>query len=304
MTRRPSGINPLWLAGLGLVLVWSIEIPPSGAAGNQYDEVEQTVHNILPPSGSFTLKDLCLSCHVDGQIYIPGMPASQEEASLPVFPVFSGPREQKPAWERDTIIKSYDIPQSWPLPKHLSPDLPFGASADCLGCHDGAIAADVHSGNERKGKDGATPLTNLFDRLEAKLGTNPIRRSAIPDHPISVVYPIEPDGTQVVESLVSSQKRYFPIPDLQDDQLVLPSAKASEFYARTPGNPPSPSKPGEGGVSSTAREFATDPAEQFRLIHTTFGVIHCDSCHNAHSELHAGFLRDTSPELCLVCHDR
>jgi predicted CXXCH cytochrome family protein len=117
---------------------------------------------------------------------------------------------------------------------------------------------------------------------------------------------------------VSSQRRFFAIPDLQDEQLLLPTGVTSRFYAQTPGNlqAPSPLGNGNGNDSNSnpaARAFtgpatvtatAAEGVEQFRLIHTTFGVIHCDSCHNAHSELHAGFLRDKSPQLCLLCHDR
>jgi predicted CXXCH cytochrome family protein len=294
------------LTGFLVILFLAAIVPvESYSAGNPYDEVERTVHNILPPSGSFTLKDLCLSCHVDGNIYVPGMPLPTEEASLPIFPVFGSPEEQKPAWEPDTTTKTFDVPKSWPLPRNMSPERPFGISADCLGCHDGAIAADVHQGKERRGAEGATALSNLLDRLEARLGTNPSRpTSAIPDHPISTIYPISPDGTQLIEKVISSQTRYFPIPDLQDEQLVLPTARTSQYYAQTPGNPKRGQTDDEAKVLARAADEGDDPREQFRLIHTTFGVMHCDSCHNAHSELHAGFLRDKSPQLCLVCHDR
>lgn len=294
------------LSALLVVVLLAATVPvESYGAGNPYDEVERTVHNILPPSGSFTLKDLCLSCHVDGNIYVPGMPPPKEEASLPIFPVFGSPEEQKPAWEPGTTVKTFDVPKSWPLPRNMSPERPFGISADCLGCHDGAIAADVHQGKERLGAAGATAFSNLLDRLEERLGTNPARpTSTIPDHPISTVYPISPDGTQLMERPISSQSRYFPIPDLQDEQLVLPSAATSQYYAKTPGNPTRGLAEEEAAALVSAAGGEVDPREQYRLIHTTFGVMHCDSCHNAHSELHAGFLRDKSPQLCLVCHNR
>jgi predicted CXXCH cytochrome family protein len=134
---------------------------------------------------------------------------------------------------------------------------------------------------------------------------------------VSIIYPRKPTGEMLLKEPSTGQRRFFAIPDLQDEQLVLPTGVTSRFYAQTPGNLQTPSPPGNGngnGNGNAAAPAFTGPAtvaataaegvEQFRLLHTTFGVIHCDSCHNAHSELHAGFLRDKSPQLCLLCHDR
>jgi predicted CXXCH cytochrome family protein len=127
-----------------------------------------------------------------------------------------------------------------------------------------------------------------------------------------MIYPVKTDGGLQFKEPTSGQQRYFAIPDLQDDQLVLPTGSSSRFFPKTPGSPLATAPPngqnGNGTRPAAAAPNGTggepDPAEQFRLVHTTFGVIHCDSCHNAHSELHAGFLRDKSPQLCLLCHDR
>jgi predicted CXXCH cytochrome family protein len=157
-------------------------------------------------------------------------------------------------------------------------------------------------------KEGASQLSNLLDKFEAALGTNPNRKSPIPDHPISTFYPRKPDGELVLEGTATSQRRFFSIADLQDDQLVLPTGPTSRFYLLTPGNPqallPNNNSNNNRAAVSSAAGDSSDPTEPFRLIRTTFGVIHCDSCHNAHSEMHAGFLRDKSPQLCLICHDR
>ena len=312
MTRRGRIIGAALTAAAAL-----LGAPlPAGLAGNPFNEVEQTPHNIMPPSSSYTLKELCLVCHVDGKISLPGLPQPPEEEELPAFVT---EREQRPAWEPGTAVKNFTLPQNWPVPEHLSPDRPFGSSADCLGCHDGAFAEDVHRGDGRMDDFSCVPLCKLFDRLEAALGTNPNRKSAIPDHPISMIYPRMPDGRLQFKEPTTGQRRYFAIADLQDDQLVLPTGATSKFYAGTPGSPQAVAPAigqGNGGQNGNGARSAAassgvgggagepDPAESFRLVHTTFGVIHCDSCHNAHSELHAGFLRDKSPQLCLLCHDR
>ena len=312
-------MTPRWpwrvatLALLGGPVVAISPLITAYAAGNHYNEIEQTVHNIMPPSSSYTLKELCLACHVDGKIYLPGMPQPPEEETA--LPTFLTEKEQRPAWDEATPVKNFSLPQSWPIPAHLSADRPFGSSADCLGCHDGAFAEDVHGGKERMTKGASKLLTDLLDKLEAALGTNPEGQREIPDHPVSTIYPRKPDGELAMKEPVSSQRRFFSIADLQDDQLVLPTGPTSRFYAQTPGYPEAAARPpnnnrnnnnarAAASASAAGNGDAPDPSAPFRLIHTTFGVMHCDSCHNAHSELHAGFLRDKSPQLCLVCHDR
>lgn len=292
------------------------DLPPA-QADNPYNDVEQTVHNFMPPGSVYTIKELCFSCHVDGNSHIPGAPPPPGgEAALPAF---SPEREQRPLWNQDTAVRNFALSQNWPLPKQMLTDRPFGTSADCLGCHDGAFAADVHRGGERYGRGGMQAINDFSDWLETAMGTDPERKSGVPDHPVSIIYPRKPDGELILSRPVSSQRRYFSIPDLQNEQLVLPTGPISKFYAQTPGNlQAAPSAIGNGNGQTvaalptgggttggaTAAATAAEGPEQLRLVHTTFGVVHCDSCHNAHSELHAGFLRDTSPQLCLLCHDR
>jgi predicted CXXCH cytochrome family protein len=304
------------------------DLPPAQAV-NPYNDVDQTVHNFMPPGSVNTIKDVCFSCHVDGNIHIPGAPLPPGgEATLPAF---GAEREQRPLWNQSTAVKQFSLSQNWPLPQPMRTDRPFGTSADCLGCHDGAFAADVHRGGERYGQGGLQVINDFSDWLETTLGMELERKSEVPDHPVSIIYPRKPDGELIPSEPVSSQRRYFSIPDLQGEELVLPTGPISKFYAQTPGNQqPPPSAAGNGGgqtvaappaggvttaeaaavATASARAAAPVAAtaaegpERFRLIHTTFGVIHCDSCHNAHSELHAGFLRDKSPQLCLLCHDR
>jgi predicted CXXCH cytochrome family protein len=285
------------------------DLPPAQTS-NPFNDVKQTVHNIMPPSGVYTIKEICVACHVDGNIHIPGVPLSPEEEALPVF---SAEREQRPLWNQDTTVKNYALPQNWPLPRPMSTDRPFGTSADCLGCHDGAFAEDVHRGGERYDQGGIKAIDDFFERLNTVMGGHSDGKSEIPDHPISIIYPRKPDGVLMLKDSTSSQRRYFSIPDLQDNELVLPTGPTSKFYAQTPGNVQAPGEQNsENGIfagrpAPVLSAVVATPAEgpeQFRLIHTTFGVIHCDSCHNAHSELHHGFLRDKSPQLCLLCHDR
>jgi predicted CXXCH cytochrome family protein len=303
------------------------DLPPAQAV-NPYNDVEQTVHNFMPSHGVTTIKELCVACHVDGNFQLPGEPRPDEAATLPAF---GAEREQRPLWNQESAVKQYAMPKNWPLPQPMTTDRPFGTSADCLGCHDGALAADVHRGDARFGEGGLQAINDFSDWLEKILGEDLERKSEVPDHPVSILYPRKPDGELLLTQPVSSQRRYFSIPDLENDQLVLPTGPISKFYAQTPGNqqpPPSTvgngggqtvaTPPAGGGMTAEAAAVATASAtaatpvaaipaeglERFRLVHTTFGVIQCDSCHNAHSELHAGFLRDKSPQLCLLCHDR
>jgi predicted CXXCH cytochrome family protein len=289
------------------------DLPPA-QTGNPFNDVQQTVHNLMPPSSVYTIKELCVACHVDGNIHIPGVPLPPEEAALPVF---GAEQEQRPLWNQDTAVKNYALPQNWPLPQPMSTDRPFGTSADCLGCHDGAFAEDVHRGGERYGHEGIglKAVNDFFDRVDAALGTTSERKSEVPDHPVSTIYPRKPDGELILKDSTSGQRRYYSIPDLEDEELMLPTGPTSKFYAQTPGNlqaPPSAIGNGNGqpvaaplaGGETTSVATAAEGPEQYRLVHTTYGVIHCDSCHNAHSELHTGFLRDKSPQLCLLCHDR
>jgi predicted CXXCH cytochrome family protein len=283
---------------------------PSAQAGNPFNDVQQTVHNIMPPRSGSTIKQLCVACHVDGNIHVPGVPLPPEEA---VLPSFGSEREQRPLWNQDTSVKNYALPQNWPLPQPMAMNRPFGTSADCLGCHDGAFAEDVHRGGERYSRGGIKAVDDFFERLNTALGGDPDGKSEVPDHPISIIYPRKPDGVLVLKNSTSSQLRYLSIPDMQGEELVLPTGPTSKFYAQTPGNvqaPPPAIGDGRPVAAPSAGEethggaTASEGPEQFRLVHTTFGVVHCDSCHNAHSELHSGFLRDKSPQLCLLCHDR
>ena len=283
---------------------------PSAPSGTFYDDVEQTVHNVLPPGSTYSTKELCVSCHVDGNYHIPGTPRPPAEAALPTYGAEQG--EQRPLWNQNTSVNHYDLPRNWPLPTWMFTDRPFGTSADCLGCHDGAFAEDVHRGGPRYGLAGNKDIQDFFDRMELALGGNLDRRSEVPDHPVATIYPRKPDGELIPKRPVSSEIRYFSIPDLQHDRLVLPTGPTSKFYALTPGNlqpPPPPGNgsgagPGQPAASPAGLAAAAEGPEQYRLVHTTYGVVHCDSCHNAHSELHAGFLRDQTPQLCLLCHDR
>jgi predicted CXXCH cytochrome family protein len=305
---RRGPIIGLVLVGIASALGAGWRPTTAAGAGNHYNEVEQTPHNIMAPTSSYTLKELCMACHVDGKIYLPSLPPPPPEETA--LPTFLTEQEQLPTWDRETLVKNFTLPQNWPLPVHLSSDQPFGTSADCLGCHDGTFASDVHRGHERMDKEGASPLSNFFDKFETALGTNPNRPSTIPDHPISTFYPRKPDGELVLGETTSSQRRFFSIADLQDDQLVMPTGPTSRFYLTTPGNPQAPRPNGANNsrlaaaAASSPNGASADATEPFRLIRTTFGIMHCDSCHNAHSELHAGFLRDKSPQLCLICHDR
>jgi predicted CXXCH cytochrome family protein len=152
---------------------------------------------------------------------------------------------------------------------------PFGPSFDCLTCHDGALGANIH----QLGFSGSGPTDNpgALQALQTGLRTT--------DHPDSILYPRQPNGTSSPDRVDPKLNRYWSIPDRDENKFTMPTGPRSaslNLQSVDPGNPASAST----------------------LVRTFRGVIHCDSCHNPHNNEIRPFLRVPHKTLCLVCHDR
>jgi len=106
------------------------------------------------------------------------------------------------------------------------------------------------------------------------------------NHPIASAYPRQPNGHFVARRNTPDLFRYWSIPDRTLSGISLPTGPHSEH------------------LSLPAGSDSKDPAVTSRLVRTTLGFIHCDSCHNPHNDSTAPFLRASSKTLCLICHDR
>ena len=245
------------------------------------DEVIQSRHNLLVPSGS--VSNACTVCHTDA---VPSQAAAPKKDSASAEPGTGNPEaaslKQPPApplWAAHDA-KPYDISAN--LPSEKQPyNHPTGSSLTCLACHDGALGKDMHGINVDQPRIGAEANVP-WNGMVGQRGAPPLSRV---DHPISILYPRKPNGRFVSENPTVTLSRYWALPDRHADGLTLPTAGASS-YLDLP----------EGKVSS--------PEMLSGLVRTTSGMVQCDSCHNPHSEKIRPFLRVPSATLCLVCHNR
>lgn len=139
-------------------------------------------------------------------------------------------------------------------------------SGRCLECHDGVLATAVH--------DHEGPVA------PERGGTRH------PDHPIRVLYPRDPGGNFLVPTPIPQNRQYWSVPDIRAGKLTVPTGPVSTYQPMTRMN-----------GSDTA-------AMTFGLVRVRDGKVHCESCHNPHSNQFPPFLRQAPPGLCLVCHDK
>ena len=137
-------------------------------------------------------------------------------------------------------------------------------STACMECHDGVLAKAVHTQG--------LPVTT-------ERGGSRMR-----NHPQGIAYPRDTKGDFVVPTPLPQNRQFWSIPDLNaENGLTLPSGPTSTYQ----------SIPADSDASVTAN-----------LVRTRNGEIHCESCHNPHSDKVRPFLRAMPPTLCLVCHDK
>jgi predicted CXXCH cytochrome family protein len=80
-------------------------------------------------------------------------------------------------------------------------------------------------------------------------------------------------------------KRYWSIPDRDENGLILPTGPVSANL----------------GLQNID---ANDPDQTAGLVRTFSGVMRCESCHNPHDNNIQPYLRVPNKTLCLSCHER
>jgi len=240
------------------IVIWAlsgawIAFPGLGAA-QEFNQVLSSKHNVLAAGPGAAMDTVCVSCHVEGK-----------------------PTEAVPVWDKGNSIKSYPMHHITqpPAGKGTPETRPFGPSFDCLECHDGVLGNNVH----QLGFSGGAPTgdADSIDAIQTGL--------RLTDHPDSIEYPREPDGRLLSDRTDPKLKRYWSIPDRNDEGIVLPTGPRSAALDLQNIDP-------------------NDPAAVSALVRTYLGVIHCDSCHNPHIDTIRPFLRAPNTTLCLVCHNR
>ena len=243
-------------AGIALagVLTAGFIVTPESAAAQGFDQVLSSKHNVLPSGAAEQMKIVCGSCHIEG-----------------------GGSKTPPAWDKKNPTRTFSfrhITQP-PLGKGTPGTKPFGPSFDCLTCHDGVLGNNVH----QLGFSGSVPTGDPAAVEATQAGPQ------TPDHPDSISYPREPDGRPAGARADPKLKRYWSIPDRDENGVTLPTGPKSAALTLQNIDP-------------------NDPVAAAGLVRTFMGVIHCDTCHNPHNNDVRPFLRVPHKTLCLVCHDR
>ncbi len=261
---------------LSLLSIVGIFLGSSSWAAPLFDEVVRTSHNLLPSRDMAGVKDVCLSCHTDGQVLKeqedhPGSEALTSSPETPAAPSAPAAVLQEPSpgplWSMRNKSQGFSLASSlWSLERNVSRK-PFGSSSACLTCHDGALAQDVHGESKVLGEPRTT-------------------RERFIDHPTAIPYPRRPDGIFATERPTPGSQRYWSIADRTRDGVVMPSGPVSSYFRPPDGMDPK------------------DPEVGAMMVRTSYGVIHCDSCHNPHVNRYPPFLRTLPKDLCFVCHDR
>ena len=262
----------------------------TGAWAQEFDEVLVTRHNLSVGGSDSLIRDVCLVCHVEPVSSVSpqvvealpmGMLSEEvdygDEFSLSASPLPGLESVAAPLWDSaDTTLFFLPLSEMEPLFGKEDPDKrPFGPSMGCLACHDGVIGNDIH----RRGFSGGPEINRRknseFDG-ETKSSSN---------HPDSILYPRKPSGEFTGKQTDPNLKRYWSIADRQVEGVVIPTGPRSDYL----------------GLAEIDPE---NPIQAIGLVRTLSGVIHCDTCHNPHVNLHRPFLRVPSKDLCLVCHQR
>jgi len=208
---------------------------------------------------------------------IPGEAAAPADMVCSACHIEGKESDVVPVWDPDNPTRIFPSQhfEKPPLGKGTPDDKPFGPSYDCLTCHDGILGNNVH----QLGFSGEAPTGNPASVEALRTG----RRTT--DHPDSITYPRLPDGRLDSDRPDPKLSRYFSIPDRDEKGLVIPTGPKSAALNLQNIDP-------------------NDPAAVSTLVRTFMGVIHCDSCHNPHTNDIRPFLRVPHKTLCLVCHDR
>lgn len=261
---------------LSLLSIVAIFLGSSSWAAPPFDEVVRTSHNLLPSQGMMGVKNVCLSCHTDGQVFKeqedhPGSEALASGQETPAeSPAPAAVLQEPPAgplWSTRNKDQFFSLASAlWSMENNVGRK-PFGSSSACLTCHDGALAQDVHGEGKALGE------------------VRTIREPSL-DHPTAIPYPRRTNGIFATERPTSGSQRYWSIANWTSEGVVMPSGPVSSYFRLPDGMDPK------------------DPTVGAMVVRTSYGMIHCDSCHNPHVNKYPPFLRTLPRDLCFVCHDR
>ena len=251
-------------SALSILILLTLILSRASADGI-FDDVVTTKHNM-----GIKKEDACIACHTSGMSKLETKKEKSDgvvSEKLNIVP--------PPLWIKRAGNSNSEYPFSTDT---KGGDIkPFGPSYDCLSCHDGVLAKDVHGlGGTRAGGEVFEP------RLDAQAldGKNPF------DHPTTIIYPRRPDGVLDAKNPTVNQFRYWSIPDRDDNGVTMPTGPTSSYFEVPKGTD------------------KKDPYIDALQVRTFKGVIHCDSCHNPHTDRNSSFLRVPINSLCLSCHDR
>ena len=254
-----------------------------------FDDVLLTPHNLFPGGADSLVRDVCIVCHVEpiagvspriAEALPMGIPIEgyvQPEAS-PMsgsVPLAQYEPVAIPLWNTQSTAMTFlplpELPSA--ISKHDPAHRPYGPSFDCLACHDGVLGSDIHLPPFLVGND------------EEELIEETAELNGAGNHPFSIRYPRAPSGEYISRETTVNLKRYWSIPNRDDDGVEIPEGPRSDYL----------------GLSAID---VADPLQAAGLVRTFRGIMHCGSCHDPHIDLNQPFLRVSSKDLCFVCHQR
>lgn len=237
-----------------IVLITGLFQAESLSAGG-FDQVMAGPHNLAASGPGTVREDVCLVCHME---------RIEEKPS-------NAPPLQQPhaLWDTGNDVQNF-------MPSAQTSLIQGAASynqrhAACTDCHDGILGKDF------QGFAGGGPASMAMTTAHS------VNRSS--NHPTNILYPRQPDGRAIGERPDPKLKRYWSIPDRNENGLVLPTGPVSTRLGLKDIDP-------------------NDPNQAAGLVHTVSGFIKCETCHDPHNNDTRPFLRVPHKTLCLVCHDR
>lgn len=254
-----------------------------------FDDVLLTSHNLFPGGPDSLVRDVCVVCHIEPIVGVSprvaealpmGISIEGEESEGISFiadltPSSDANTVSMPLWDTQSSAMSF-LPLARTRTNFTNngkDHRPYGPSFDCLTCHDGVLGTEIH----------LPPYTNgISVKALIKKGVD---LSTAGNHPYAIPYPRKPTGEFVSRDVNPALKRYWSIPDRNQNGVVIPEGPRSK-------------KLGLGTID------VEDPLQAASLIRTFMGDMHCGSCHDPHLDLNQPFLRVVSKDLCLVCHQR
>jgi predicted CXXCH cytochrome family protein len=221
-----------------------------------FEKVMTGPHNLTVAGPDAKREDVCIVCHIEGH---EGEPPKSEAPGMP---------RAHTAWDSGNDLEFFLTART---PQVIEEGLAERRHAGCLDCHDGVIGRDLLDFYVN-----GTPHPELSTAHTGNRTSN---------HPSGILYPRRPDGRMTGDRADPKLKRYWSIPDRDENGLILPTGPVSANL----------------GLQNID---ANDPDQTAGLVRTFSGVMKCESCHNPHDNNIQPYLRVPNKTLCLSCHER